>query len=88
MKKAGIYRTPTAGTVEKLVPEQAAFAAKPGGLGKDDNAFRHKFFPARRVALQRTTACVAPLGKAASLAGRARPVGSSHCNAMPVEGVR
>jgi len=62
---------------------QATEAAKPGWLGNDGNASRLHFFPARRVALRRTPAVVAILGKASSLAVGPRLAGSSPRNAMP-----
>ena len=66
---------------------QTTFAAKPGGLGQNGNAACRHFLPALRVALRRTPAVVASLGKAASLAVGARLAGSSPRNAMPTMGV-
>ena len=66
-----------------MVTGQATEAAKPGRLGNDGNAACHHFFLARRVALRRTTAVVASLGKASSLAVGPRLAGSPPRNAMP-----
>jgi len=65
-----------------MTTHQAADAAKPGRLGKDDNAVCRHFFPARRVALRRTTAGVAVRGKAASHAVGPQLVGLPPRNAM------
>ena len=61
---------------------QATEAAKASCLGNDGNAACRHFFPALRVALRRTPAVVAALGKAASLAVGPRLAGSSPRNAM------
>jgi len=61
---------------------QTTGEAKAGGLGKAGNAPYRHFFPALRVAFWRTTAGVAPLGKAISLAVGTRLDGSPPQNAM------
>ena len=68
-----------------MLTGQATEAAKAGGLGNDGNAACQQFFSAPKgVALRRAPACVAPLGKASSLAVGARLAGSSPRNAMLV----
>jgi len=84
--EAPFPQAPVVGTEKNTPAGQTAGEAKAGGLGKTDNAPGGRIFPALRVAFWRTTAGVAPLVKAASLAGGARLDGSSPQNAMTTAG--